>query len=153
MIDLLDDGDHQLARHRFAPGHFTAGGFVVSPGGDELLMVLHRRLGKWMQPGGHIDGDDANLCAAARREIAEETGLADLAPGCLLFDLDVHAIPASEREPAHHHFDVRFLFTAQSTHVEAADDVADVRWVPLDEAARLGDESVARAVAKLMLRS
>ncbi|MCC6215078.1 MAG: NUDIX domain-containing protein [Polyangiaceae bacterium] len=151
MLELLEAAG-ELAFHRgaFSPGHFTASAFVVGPGEDELLLILHAKLGRWLQPGGHVDAEDATLLAAARRELAEETGLAEVdvlseAP----FDLDVHRIPAG-RAPAHLHFDVRYLFRARARALRAATDAADARWVPLAEVASLErDASVLRAVAAL----
>lgn len=112
----------------------------------------HRRLERWLQPGGHIDPDDVDIFATARREVAEETGVAGLpAPGGLrLFDLDVHPIPPRPGEPAHEHFDVRVLFRAAATALRPASDARSARWVGFDEVAALGaDASVRRAVAKL----
>ena len=63
-----------LSRGHFTPGHLTASAFVVSPD-DELLLIFHRKLGIWVQPGGHIEPGDESLLDAARREVAEEVGL------------------------------------------------------------------------------
>ncbi len=143
------DADPTLRTH-FDPGHFTASAFVLSPHG-ELLLVFHRRLERWLQPGGHIDPSDGDPIAAARREVAEETGLAGLAQaGAGLFDVDVHPIPSRPGEPAHAHHDLRYLFRASSTALTPADDVADAAWVPLAEVpVRTNDASVLRAIGKL----
>lgn len=141
-----------FARDHHVPGHFTASAFVVAPDTDALLLILHAKLGRWLQPGGHVDPDDHDLVAAARREVAEETGLRalDLAHDGI-FDLDVHVIPARATEPAHEHFDVRFLFRAPDRGARAASDARDVRWVPFAEVATIeSDASVGRAVAKLI---
>ena len=110
------------SRDTFAPGHYTASAFVLSPDGRDLLLIEHAKLARWLQPGGHVDPDDADLVAAARREGAEETGLHDLellqpAP----FDLDVHVIPARKADPEHRHFDVRYLFRALTRHYDHFD--------------------------------
>ena len=139
-----------LDRAHFDPGHVTAGAFVTCRG--HLLLIRHARLGRWLQPGGHVEPADAGVAAAARRELREEAAL-DLTGGRLL-DLDVHPIPADPRrgEPPHAHFDVRFhfAFDGDPAAARAGDDAAAVRWVPLAGAVvRAGDPSVARAARKL----
>ncbi len=153
MLDLLDDDGDAFARTLFHPGHFTASAFVLSPAGDELFLIHHRKLGLWLQPGGHVEPGDDDALAAARREVREEVGLRDapLHPACPgLFDLDIHPIPAHKEEPPHEHFDVRFLFRApDKAAVQATDEVTGGRWVKLAEIADAGsDDSVLRAARK-----
>jgi 8-oxo-dGTP pyrophosphatase MutT (NUDIX family) len=137
-------------RDRFSPGHFTASGFVVSPDGSSLLLIHHRRLDRWLQPGGHIDPGDTSPIAAAAREVAEETGVAVEPILTVLIDLDIHPIPPRAPEPAHEHFDLRFAFRALDETLVADDEVIDAVWVPWDELdAYAVDESVSRAVAVL----
>jgi len=145
-----------VERTHFDPGHFTASAFVLSPNHDAVLLIFHRKLEKWLQPGGHIEGTDASPEASARREILEEVGLSDLAlpEGPSLFDIDIHAIPARPREPEHQHFDLRFLFQATSARFSATHEVADARWAALSEVSRVTrDESVLRAVRKIGTRT
>jgi len=155
MLQLLDNRVDCCSRSLWTPGHFTASAFVLSPEGDRLLLIFHRKLRLWLQPGGHIDPEDQDIEAAARREVREETGLASLqglsGPGTLL-DLDIHRIPPNPRrdEPAHEHFDIRLLFRAETEDLVPGDDAADARWVPLGEVERSDtDESVRRALRKL----
>ena len=149
---VLQDAPFQ--RQSFAPGHFTASAFVLDPSRLSLLLILHKKLGLWLQPGGHVEPADDRAFTAARREVAEETGIGELSPllaGEQIFDVDIHRIPARREEPAHEHFDVRFAFVAGSRALAENDEVADARWVPLAEVARVtGDESVLRAVRKLL---
>jgi 8-oxo-dGTP pyrophosphatase MutT (NUDIX family) len=149
----LSEAQEACARSHFVPGHFTASAFVLSPDRSELILIHHRKLGIWVQPGGHIDTTDLDLESATRREVGEEVGLHDLEallPGGALFDVDIHAIPARKDEPAHEHFDVRFALVARTRSFERSMEVADVRWVPLNEArAVTADRSVLRAVEKL----
>lgn len=91
------------------PDHLTASAVVVAPGRGALLLH-HRKLGRWFQPGGHVDGD-GNLLAAACREAAEETGLSDLRPVLPAVDLDVHDVPYPDGS-FHVHHDLRFLLLA-----------------------------------------
>ncbi len=150
MVVLAQESGDVLSRYHFRPGHFTASGFVLSDDESALLLIHHERLGKWLQPGGHIEPGDTDLEAAVRREIEEETGLADISlHGEGLFDIDVHEIPAARGEPHHEHHDLRYLFSSPGTP-DAGDGVHDARWVPLDEVAALtSDRSVLRAVEKL----
>jgi 8-oxo-dGTP pyrophosphatase MutT (NUDIX family) len=141
------------------PGHVTGSAFVLSPDGRRTLLVLHRKLGRWLQPGGHADGE-SDLARVAVREAEEETGLS----GFLLlgaaagepfpFDLDVHAIPAHRDEPPHEHHDVRFLLGAPTWGRPAASDESRaVAWFDLDELPALGaDPSLLRMADKLRTR-
>lgn len=125
-------------------GHLTASGWVVGPDGESVVLIHHRKLARWLQPGGHADGD-SNLLRVAAREVEEETGLKDLegydaikgkfvplrteAIELLPFDLDAHLIPATTDFPAHIHFDYRFLFRSRTTVLGSGDSgVLAVRW-------------------------
>lgn len=142
-------------RSNFAPGHFTASAFVLSPDRRDLVLIHHKKLGIWVQPGGHVEPADEDLIDAARREVLEEVGLSDLEPlaspgRSRVFDVDIHLIPARKLDPAHEHFDVRFAFVAKTRTLVHSDEVADLRWVPLSDVEQMGsDESVLRAVHKL----
>lgn len=155
MLALLDAAGDPFSRERFEPGHFTASAFVLSPEKDALLLILHGRLGRWLQPGGHVDPGDRDVLAAARREVAEETGLEDVEPVAgrpPLLDLDIHRIPPHPRraEPAHEHFDVRILLRARRRAFRAGSDAQAARWVPLGDVPGIEtDESVLRALRKL----
>lgn len=138
------------SRSHFDPGHFTASAFVVSPDDAEVLLIHHAKLQRWLQPGGHVDPTDADLEQAARREVAEETGLVDLELLASPFDLDVHLIPARKLEPEHRHFDVRFLYRSRTRDAVAGSDAEAARWVRRGELDQLKtDDSVRRAMAKL----
>jgi ADP-ribose pyrophosphatase YjhB (NUDIX family) len=151
MQQLCDGAHDPCARDHFVPGHFTASAFILSPERDALLLIYHGKLARWLQPGGHVDAGDRDLLSSARREVAEEVSLHELellAPAP--FDLDVHDIPPLRADPAHQHFDVRFLFRAPTRAVHAASDAKAARWVPLSELSlELSDRSVMRAVEKL----
>jgi 8-oxo-dGTP pyrophosphatase MutT (NUDIX family) len=171
MLALLDSPGDPLSRDHFEPGHFTASGFVVSPDGKSVLLILHRKLNRWLQPGGHVDPGDADLFDAACREVAEETGLtglrADLSlpgagvfpgagagagafPGAGVFDVDIHPIPARKAEPAHEHFDVRFLLQARSSRITRNDETHDAEWTLFaDLADRMTDVDEQRVIRKL----
>ncbi len=146
MLRLLESED-ALSRYHYEPGHITASGFVLNPEGTAVVLVDHPKIGRWLQPGGHVEPSDGSLEAAARREIDEETGLDELA-SLGMFDLDIHTFPAHGDQPTHLHFDVRFAFRATSQDLDSGEHEA--AWVPLDRAADWNDEiSVLRPVAKL----
>jgi 8-oxo-dGTP pyrophosphatase MutT (NUDIX family) len=152
MLALCEVPGDPFVRSHFDPGHFTGSGFVLAPDAQALLLIHHRKLGLWVQPGGHVDSGDADMLAASRREVREEVGL-DALPLAHdgIFDLDVHDIPALGDEPSHAHFDVRFLFRATTRALAASAEIEDARWVPLGEVKNAGtDRSVMRAVEKLI---
>lgn len=131
-------------------GHVTGSAFIINAEGRLVLFVHHAKLGLWLQPGGHCEEGEGAI-ETARREAREETGLADLR---LLyrgiFDLDIHAIPARGDLPEHYHYDVRYLFGAESFEVAVSEESYAVEWLPLDEAERRNPESsVKRPLAKL----
>ena len=132
-----------------------AGKGVARPSGDAFLLVYHRKLSRWLQPGGHVEHSDASAFEAAVREASEETGIRpgdfESPLGVKILDVDVHLIPARKTEPAHHHFDVRFLLTtASDIDIAASDDpTRPVEWRGYEEALASGvDESLARALSK-----
>lgn len=154
MLLLLDSGSAAFDRSAFVPGHFTASAFVVRH--DELLLIHHRKLELWLQPGGHIESDDDDPWDAARRELREETGLSTVrALGRGLLDVDIHDIPARGDAPVHQHFDLRFAFELEdpNARVVAASDAKDARWVALDALADVHtDDSVRRTAQRLAQR-
>lgn len=150
ITELVSSVDDAFSRQQYVPGHVTGSCFVID--GERLLLHHHRRLDRWLQMGGHVDGDETPRDAALR-EAREECALDDLklvVDG--IFDLDVHAIPAGRNEPAHRHYDVRYL--AATGHPDAVrfdpNESNDLAWVPLDRAAALmNEEASARAIRKI----
>lgn len=93
-------------------GHFTGSAWVVSADGERVLLTHHAKLDRWLQPGGHADGE-RDLARVALREAQEETGVAGLRlEDGAIFDLDRHAIPARKSDPGHWHYDVRYVVRA-----------------------------------------
>lgn len=135
---------------RLAGGHVVASGWVVDSRRRQTLLVRHRGLGRWLQPGGHIEREETPL-DAARREVREETGLARVrAVAQEIFDVDVHTIPARANEPEHTHYDVRFLLEASpEAPLAVSEESAELRWVALEEVTRLASgASFQRLLAK-----
>src|SRR5690242_17595784 len=75
VLHILDHTPAPFSRDQFAPGHITCTGLVLAPGGDAILVVHHRRLDRWLLPGGHVEPEDITIADAARREVVEETGV------------------------------------------------------------------------------
>jgi len=153
MLELVAAPGDPFRRDRFDPGHFTASAIVLAPEGRAMLEVYHAKLDRWLQPGGHVEPCDATLDRAARREVEEETGLFELGtePGAPVpFDLDIHPIPARREEPAHLHFDVRFLFHARTRTCRPGTGARAVRWADLDRGSgRSSDSGLDRVRARL----
>ncbi|HEY2825425.1 MAG TPA: NUDIX domain-containing protein [Gemmatimonadales bacterium] len=127
ILDLLRAGPSVFTRAHYDPGHITASAIVISERGDEVLLVFHKRLARWLQPGGHIDPGDHDTLAAARREVLEETGVL-VGDDVALIGLDVHAIPAARGEPDHLHHDLVFRMRACTTALQVSEESTDVRW-------------------------
>jgi len=134
-------------------GHITGSAWVLDSARDNALLVFHRKLGKWLQPGGHTDGS-ADVLAAALREVKEETGLTATPLSAEIFDVDAHEIPARGTEPAHIHYDVRFLVEApRHGRIVVSPESRAVEWVRLgDIASRNTDDSVLRMVERTRAR-
>jgi 8-oxo-dGTP pyrophosphatase MutT (NUDIX family) len=142
MLRLAEELEHPLSRTE-PLAHFTASALVVDDACKRVCLVAHAKLGRLLQPGGHVEDTDSSVEAAAMREAQEETGL-ELAfhpTAPRPFDLDVHEIPARGDEPRHWHLDVRYLL------IGVGDPSAGADWYPLGEA---GDESVDRLAAKAL---
>ena len=143
---LVRDEARCLERNCFTPGHITASCWILSPDDERVLLTHHRKLGRWLQLGGHADGD-ADVSRVALREAREESGmerfecLGGLGRGAAdrVLDLDVHAIPARKGEPEHEHHDVRFLLrAAPGQPLVRSDESNDLRWFYRDELGGLG---------------
>jgi ADP-ribose pyrophosphatase YjhB (NUDIX family) len=149
---LVDEHDDCMLRS-CAPGHVTASAWILDANRERFLLTHHRKLERWLQVGGHVDGERPDR--GCLREAVEESGieglrfvgptLGDGSPAP--FDLDVHAIPARRDEPAHEHHDFRYLLVAPLDAVARASEREShgVAWFGDEDAERLlGEESLAR---------
>jgi 8-oxo-dGTP pyrophosphatase MutT (NUDIX family) len=138
---------------RIADGHLTGSAFVLDAAGLRVLLLYHRKLRRWLQPGGHADAGERTGESVALREAREETGLRGLtlhpaAPRPL--DVDVHAIPARPGEPAHEHLDLRYLVLAdEGVLTPARAEARIVKWFQWNELAPLDlDRGLRRGLDK-----
>jgi len=134
-------------------GHLTGSGFVLDAGRERVLLLHHRKLDRWLQPGGHGEGE-LDPRRIALREIEEETGLGgdDLTafPDERLLDVDVHLIPARPGEPEHPHLDLRYGFvTGVGAQARVSDESRALGWFPLNALPAGCDAALQRAVRKL----
>jgi len=153
FVALLGEGVRAFTRERLE-GHFTASALLLSADGRRTLLTHHRKLGRWLQPGGHADGD-VDLARVALTEASEESGLPGLRVEGGIFDLDRHWIPERKGVPGHWHHDVRYVVRAGTDERyvvgEESNDLAwlDVGAVAADEAM---DASLRRMARKWLVR-
>jgi len=134
-------------------GHLTGSAWVLSADGGSVLLLHHTKLDRWLQPGGHADASDDSLAETARREALEECGIQTLTLlTTALFDVDVHEIPARSHEPAHLHYDLRFLFSAPAgAEIERnLLETKDIAWVRIAE---LCTETTPQSLRRMVLKT
>ncbi len=149
-------GGHAEAFEReLAIGHFTGSAWLVSADGTRVLLTHHRKLGRWLQLGGHADGD-TDLARVALREAGEESGLDRLVVEPAIFDLDRHRIPARGADPEHWHYDVRYVVHAGANEAFVVSDESHaLAWREIAEVAQdaSADPSVRRMAMKWVSRA
>jgi 8-oxo-dGTP pyrophosphatase MutT (NUDIX family) len=136
------------------PGHLTGSAMLMDFARERVLLTLHRKLGRWLQLGGHADGD-ANLLHVALREAQEESGIDSIEIDPNPLDLDIHVIPARKEVPEHLHLDVRFVaYAAEGSQEVISDESVELRWFSLQECESLDgvDESMLRALRQIARR-
>lgn len=153
FIALLDDPQNPFLRERLQ-GHFTGSAWLLSRDGRRVLLTHHRKLGRWLQLGGHADGD-RDLAAVALREAEEESGLSGLTLDSVrIFDIDKHWIPERREVPGHWHHDVRYVVRAAADEAFViSEESLELAWRAVTEIAVEGDDSMRRMAEKWLLVS
>ena len=131
---LLRETPAPLSRSQFTPGHITGTACILHPSLNAVLLVHHRKLDRWLLPGGHVEaGLDTHVAETARREAQEEAGVQiDLVIPPRLVGIDVHGIPGRKKEPFHLHHDLIFSFRAVSEDFLASEEVRGLVWCALN---------------------
>jgi 8-oxo-dGTP pyrophosphatase MutT (NUDIX family) len=150
VLAFVDAHDDALVRS-CETGHLTGSAFVVDPATERFLLLHHTKLQRWLQPGGHADGD-ANLAAVALREATEETGIDGLRVVVPPIDIDIHLVAPPLEQP-HDHHDVRFLVVTPPGAVAVGNhESTALRWATLDDLEELGCDPGVRRMAEAGLR-
>ncbi len=149
FLDFLASSPEAFERHHTV-GHFTGSAWLVSADGRRVLLTHHRKLARWLQLGGHADGD-RELSRVALREAEEESGLSGLVVEPAIFDLDRHWIPERKGEPGHWHYDVRFVVrvTTDEAFVVSAESL-ELAWRDVAELA--ADPATDASLKRMALR-
>lgn len=132
MLEFMHQYDNCFERS-LTIGHFTASAWLLNKDGNNALLMHHAKLNKWVQLGGHCDGDH-DVLRVAIKEAQEESGMQHIVPvHHNIFDIDIHLVPANPKEAAHYHYDVRFLLqvTSNETFVQNSES-KELRWIGKD---------------------
>lgn len=134
-----------------AKGHITGSSWIVNKARTKTLLTHHHKLDRWLQLGGHADGD-TNIIRVATKEAREESGLQSLQlVSERIFDIDIHTIPARKSDPEHLHYDIRFLFEAdEQEELVISSESKDLAWIKMSELAKYveGNDSILRMADK-----
>ncbi|MDP1974627.1 MAG: NUDIX hydrolase [Alphaproteobacteria bacterium] len=149
ILDFLSTHQNPFARS-LKIGHFTASAFLLNTDKTKFLLMHHKKINLWLQPGGHCDGNP-DVLAVAIKEAQEESGIMEIIPiSTKIFDIDIHTFPGSEKDPEHYHYDVRFLLkTVGNDHFIQNEESHALRWVDLYSSSELSlEHSIKRMVHK-----
>lgn len=151
MLDFIEQHDDCFERSLLI-GHITASAWIINETDQQVLLLHHKKLDKWLQPGGHCDGEE-DVFAVAQKEVLEETGIDVGAQKEQIFDLDIHTIPERKGIPSHEHFDVRFKFVLKHRVDFIQNEESNgLAWIPLESIEELTAEpSIIRMAKKCLL--
>lgn len=166
FISYLDRNESsQLYNRKNFDGHITASVFILDESRNKLLMLHHKILDRWLQPGGHVDEEDKDLLAAAYRECKEETGIASSfltlmqsnSEVPIPFDIDSHSIPANikRNEAKHYHHDIRYLFAYNGSDEISIDanESQGFQWISLAELSMHEDFQLVVSKVRLLIEN
>lgn len=150
FLALLQHPDAFQRTH--LPGHITGSAWITDASGHQVLLTHHAKLNRWLQPGGHADGDE-NVVRVATREAIEETGLEGIQlADHKIFDIDIHTIPKRGNMPEHFHYDIRYLFTADpNVPLVVTEESHALSWVKQEDLERTtgANDSMLRMARKV----
>lgn len=135
-------------------GHITGSAWIVNDKGTHTLLTHHKKLNKWLQPGGHADGE-SDILQVAKREADEESGLAQLKiEDGTIFDIDIHQIPARATEAQHLHYDIRFVFrSVKSEDFIVSEESHALAWVEITSLEHYSTEASMLRMAQKWLKT
>jgi len=153
LVQFVESYENCFDRELATPGHITGSAWVVNKELTHVFFTHHKKLNRWLQPGGHSDGD-ANTLAVAMREASEESGIEDVFIQPVtdaVFDVDIHTIPARKNEPEHNHYDIRFLLEADMNQpLKISEESNEIAWIPVEDIPAMCDEaSMLRMLEKM----
>lgn len=122
-------------------GHVTGSAWLLNPDGTKVLLTHHKKLNRWLQFGGHSDGE-SNTWNVALREATEESGIQKIQfVSSDIFDVDIHTIPENPKknEPEHKHYDIRFLLRAPTEEFTMSDESNSLKWVTFQELSAMAE--------------
>lgn len=151
MLEFLDKYENPFARE-LKIGHFTGSAFLLNLDKTKFLLMNHTKLNKWLQLGGHCDGDE-NVLSVAIKEAKEESGILEIEPiSTNIYDIDVHLIPSNSKESAHYHYDIRFLLkTVNDNNFIRNSESLELKWFNFNSSDYKNltlDDSVIRMINK-----
>ncbi len=133
ILEFLAKHQHNAYNRELLVGHITASAFLINSDASKFLLMHHKKIDRWLQPGGHCDGE-IDVLNTAIKEAQEESGVEDIkAVSNQIYDIDIHPIPAYKDVPSHEHFDVRFLLqTVSSDEFVKNNESLELRWIDFD---------------------
>lgn len=153
VLSMLERDGAAVADRRHHPAHLTASALVLDAAGRHVVLLLHAKLGRWLQPGGHADGD-LELAGVAVREASEETGIDGLEVLDRPVDLDVHLVDHGDSLGAHRHLDLRFVVRAPAgAELAPNHESDDIRWVAVGDLGAFTDERSVHRLVRLGSRA